>query len=307
MTVNGKEQRVAVHATRRGQDAHIERNRGSSPTVAIRRLPQRATQGTMKVFGQIVGGGFVESDARRVVAGQPYGVMRVRSACQPLIGVDCDGVLASDRLLWQRMRTHFPQHIPARYEDLKTFEWPRVTAETHALCQELSADPNFALRLTPMPGAIQAIRRLSHRGYRIVMITARPTCVHDATRAWLLAQGISDCIDEIYCVSGGPAKPSLALEVGCLAFVEDNHATAEAMSAAGLRSYLLDAPYNRMFTRRSVRVADWQALVADLMLRIPVRQPTLRVKAPTMQPVKDEVLASPLSASQALPEGALAS
>lgn len=237
-------------------------------------------------------GGRGGSDRRGTVT-VPYNGLRVRSSHSTLIGVDCDGVLASDRLLWQRMRARFPRHIPARYEDLRTFEWPRVTEETHALCQELSADPDFALRLTPMPGAVQSIRRLSHQGYRIVMITARPGCVRDATRAWLLSQGISDHIEEIHCVAGGPAKAPLALSLGCAAFVEDNHATAEAMGMVGLRSYLLDAPYNRMFTRRSVRVADWHALATDLMGRVPAQHTALRVpplSAPLVRPAS--VLAS---------------
>ena len=213
----------------------------------------------------------------RVTVTVPYSGMRVSSGRATLIGVDCDGVLASDRLLWQRMRAHFPQHIPSRYEDLKTFEWPRATAETHALCQELSADPEFALRLLPMPGAVRSIRRLSRQGYRIVMITARPDCVRDATRAWLHSQGISDDIEAIHCVSGGPDKAPLALSLGCAAFIEDNHATAEAIGMMGLRSYLLDAPYNRMFTRRSVRVADWHALVSDLSVRVPAERAALRL------------------------------
>lgn len=245
----------------------------------------------MKLLEQIVGGGRGGNSVPGADASS-YNGLRVRSSRSTLIGVDCDGVLASDRLLWQHMRARFPELIAARYEDLKTFEWPRATAETHALCQELSADPNFALRLTPMSGAVQGIRRLAREGYRIVMITARPDCVRDATRAWLLAQGISDYIEEIHCVPGGAAKAPLAQALGCVAFIEDNHATAEAMSMAGLRSYLMDAPYNRMFTRRSVRVADWYALVADLLVHVPARHTALHL--------------SPLLTPKALPQGALA-
>lgn len=266
-------------------------NRGLSPSMAICCLSLHAIQGIMKLFDQIVGGGRRGNDAHGAVTG-PYKGLRMHSRRSTLIGVDCDGVLASDRLLWHHMRARFPEHIPARYEDLKTFEWPRATAETHALCQELSADPSFALRLAPIPGAVQAIRQLSDQGYRIVMITARPECVRDATRAWLLAHGISDSIEEIHCVPGGPAKVPLARAFGCVAFIEDNHATAEAMSMAGLRSYLMDAPYNRMFTKRSVRVADWHALVADLLVRVPVRHTAVHV--------------SPLATPRALPQGALA-
>lgn len=186
-----------------------------------------------------------------------------------VVGVDCDGVLASDRLLWQRLRERFPAHIPARYEDLATFDWPRATPETTALCLELSADPQFAARLAPIPRMAEALRALAARGYTIHVITARPECVRRATRAWLRRYGVSDYIASIHCVEGGPDKVPLALTLGCRAFVEDNHATAEAMGAASIRSYLLDAPYNRQPTRHSLRVQGWHHLLTDLTAHVP--------------------------------------
>jgi phosphoglycolate phosphatase-like HAD superfamily hydrolase len=191
--------------------------------------------------------------------------------------VDCDGVLASDRLLWQRMHRRFPEHIPARYEDLKTFEWPRATPETTALCLELSADPQFMSWLRPMPRMITALRRLHEEGYRVHVITARPDCVRRVTARWLRRLGVDDCVEAITCVEGGAAKVPLARELGCAAFIEDNHATAEAMGAAGIRSYLLDAPYNRMPTEHSIRARGWRALINDLTLQVPARQPALHL------------------------------
>jgi len=191
----------------------------------------------------------------------------------PIIGLDCDGVLASDRLLWQRMRERFPEHIPARYEDLTTFEWPRATAATTALCLELSADPAFMARLAPMPRMAHTLRRLKRLGYRAYIITARPACVRTATQSWLRRYGLAACVEDIVCADGGPAKVPLALELGCAAFVEDNHATAEAMGAAGIRGYLLDAPYNRLPTVNSVRVRGWPHLLAHLTHYLPVRVP----------------------------------
>lgn len=190
-----------------------------------------------------------------------------------LIGIDCDGVVASDRELWQRMYARFPEHIPARYADLATFEWPRATAETHALCCELSADPQFVTQLSPMPGAARALRRLWSQGYRIQMITARPASVREATRQWLQAQGLSAYIDDIHCVTATAQKAPLARALGCAAFVEDNHATAELIAAAGLTSYLLDAPYNRHETVASLRMPGWRALVTHLTGTIPAREP----------------------------------
>jgi 5'(3')-deoxyribonucleotidase len=182
-----------------------------------------------------------------------------------LVGVDCDGVLASDRLLWQVLHKHFPAHIPARYEDLQAYDWPRVTRETTALCLRLSADPAFAGRLAPIPHMADALRHLREAGYRPHVITARPLAVRNATRRWLARHGVADCVEEIHCVEHGLDKVDLARRLNCLAFVEDNHATAEALGAAGVRSYLLDAPYNRLSTRCSIRVRDWRALLADLL------------------------------------------
>jgi uncharacterized HAD superfamily protein len=220
---------------------------------------------------------------------------------QPIIGVDCDGVLASDRLLWQRLREHFPAYIPARYEDLTTFEWPRATAESAALCLELSADPQFMAQLAPMPRMAEALRHLRRQGYRLHVITARPACVRRATRRWLRRHGVSDYIESIHCVADGPAKVPLALALGCAAFVEDNHATAEALGKAGIHSYLLDAPYNRLPTQASTRVRDWHALLADLAIAAPVRHHA----APPAH-IERQLIIPPIPAA-GLPAAALAS
>jgi 5'(3')-deoxyribonucleotidase len=188
---------------------------------------------------------------------------------RPVIGVDCDGVLASDRLLWQRLRERFPEHIPAHYEDLASFEWPRATPETAALCLELSADPQFAAQLAPMPHMVEALRALAAHDFTVYVVTARPECVRQATRVWLRRHGVSDCVANIHCVESGSAKVPLALELGCQVFVEDNYTTAEAVGAVSIRSYLLDAPYNRAPTRSSIRVRGWRALLADLATHVP--------------------------------------
>src|SRR5579859_3680016 len=201
------------------------------------------------VVGGVWGSGIAQTAPRRSLT------------THPIIGVDCDGVLASYRLLWQRLRERFPEHIPARYEELATFEWPRATPETAALCLELSADPQFAVQLAPMPHMAEALRALAERDYTIYIITARPESVRGATRRWLRHHGVSDYVANIHCVESGLAKVPLALALGCEAFVEDNYTTAEAMGAASIRSYLLDAPYNRAPNQHSIRVRGWRALL----------------------------------------------
>jgi phosphoglycolate phosphatase-like HAD superfamily hydrolase len=188
-----------------------------------------------------------------------------------IVGLDCDGVLASDRLLWQQMRREFPQHIPARYEDLASFDWPRATAETTALCLELSADAAFMQQLVPVRGALEALGALRRLGYDVHIVTARPDGVRGATWRWLRRYGVAEYVEAIHCVTGGPAKPAVARALGCAAFVEDNAATAEALGAAGIRSYLMDAPYNRQPITHSLRLRGWSAVLADLKASVPAQ------------------------------------
>lgn len=187
-----------------------------------------------------------------------------------LIGLDCDGVLASDRLLWQVLHKRYPTYIPEQYEQLRAYDWPRVTAETTELCLRLSADPGFAGRLAPIPHMAEALRQLHALGYRFQIVTARPDCVRGATRRWLARQGLDQCVEAIHCVARPPEKVALVRELGCAAFVEDNHTTAEALGQAGVRSYLLDAPYNRLPSQASVRVRGWRALGTDLRRHLPL-------------------------------------
>lgn len=217
--------------------------------------------------------------AGRDVARRAPGLAR-RTA--PVIGLDCDGVLASDRLLWERIRDRFPQHIPMRYADLTTFDWPRVTPETTALCLELSADPEFATRLEPMPGMAASIRRLAASGFELRIITARPVCVHDATWRWLRSQGIARYVRRVHCVASAAEKAPLALALGCVAFVEDNFTTAEALGAAGIRSYLLDAPYNRQSEMMSRRMRGWRPLTEELLALSPASAKSERASSPAL-------------------------
>lgn len=201
-----------------------------------------------------------------------------------LVGLDCDGVLASDRLLWQVLHKHYPTHIPEQYEHLQAYDWPRVTAETTELCLRLSADPGFAGRLAPIPHMAEALRRLHALGYRFQIVTARPDCVRGATRRWLARQGLDQCVEAIHCVAHPSEKVALVREIGCTAFVEDNHTTAEALGRAGIRSYLLDAPYNRLPTKASVRVRDWRSLGVDLRRQLPLGSASRGAAASTLEP-----------------------
>ncbi len=179
-----------------------------------------------------------------------------------VIGLDCDGVLASGEELWETLYAAFPNCIPNAYSSLTSYDWPRITAETTELCLRLSADPEFTRHFSAMPYMAWAIRSLYQRGWEIHIITARPAEVHEATQEWLQAQGVGQLITAVHCTEN---KAPLAQELGCRVFVEDNLHTAEKLGALGLRSYLIDASYNRSPIAHSIRINGWRELLLDLI------------------------------------------
>jgi uncharacterized HAD superfamily protein len=178
-----------------------------------------------------------------------------------VIGLDCDGVLASGQELWEALFAAFPDCIPNAYASLTSYDWPRMTPQTTELCLRLSADAEFTRRFSAMPHMAWAIRTLHQRGWKIHIITARPCEVYEATLEWLHAQKIGQFVTAVHCTED---KAPLAQELGCRAFVEDNLRTAEKLGALGIRSYLIDASYNQAPLQQSIRVSGWRDLIADL-------------------------------------------
>jgi uncharacterized HAD superfamily protein len=178
-----------------------------------------------------------------------------------IIGLDCDGVLASDHELWEALYIAYPHFIPPAYSLLTTYEWPRLTPETTELCLRLSADPDFTRNLRPLPAMGWAIRALHQRGWEIHIVTARPKAVYEATREWLDLHEVGHLVTAVHCTEN---KAPLVQELGCAVFVEGNPRTAETLGALGIRSYLLDACYNRRPTMHCIRVAGWPSLMNDL-------------------------------------------
>jgi uncharacterized HAD superfamily protein len=178
-----------------------------------------------------------------------------------VIGLDCDGVLASGEELWEALFAAFPECIPNSYSSLTSYDWPRMTPETTELCLRLSASPDFTRHFSAIPHMAWAIRVLYQRGWEIHIITARPSEVYEATMEWLQVQDIGHLITAVHCTDN---KAPLAQELGCHAFVEDNLHTAEKLGTLGLRSYLIDASYNRTKEEHCIRVNGWRALMFDL-------------------------------------------
>lgn len=108
--------------------------------------------------------------------------------------------------------------------------------------------------VAPIPGAVEALRRLYFAGHRIHLITARGTAVwqspaeqaeiHRQSWSWIWDNAVPH--DTVHFKSD---KPSVAREMGLDFFIDDGVHNFEALEreAPGTQTYLMTAPHNRDF------------------------------------------------------------
>lgn len=124
-------------------------------------------------------------------------------------------------------------------------------------------DPRFYYNLRPMPGAVEAIRRLAQHG-RVVAITSRPLNARIVTKL-ALARDFGGAIDDAPLFSKSKARECQVLRVR--AMIEDHPETAAKIAARRVRCYLLRSPYMGSVKRsRFLRVVGSVAeAVEDLL------------------------------------------
>lgn len=181
-----------------------------------------------------------------------------------VFGVDLDGVCgdytAAFREVVARARGMDPEDLPVeRSWDFS--EWGITSAEEFdRLHRQAVMDDHIFRTMPAMPGAAEALWRLSDAGVWIRIITHRlftnwghATAVAD-TVAWLDSAGIPY---RDICFLG--AKP----EVEAHSYIDDATHNVEALRAAGNHVIVFDAPYNQGVA--GPRVTTW-AEVEPLVL-----------------------------------------
>lgn len=107
----------------------------------------------------------------------------------------------------------------------------------------------------PIPGAIEAVRRIHDAGHRVHLVTARGLLAHGlaikaATIAWIEAHDVPH--DALHFTG---QKSDVVVDV----FVDDRPQHAFELEACGIKTYLIDRPYNRDVThpRRIKHVSEF--------------------------------------------------
>lgn len=126
-------------------------------------------------------------------------------------------------------------------------DWMRVVGE--------AAEDGFYVDTPPMPGSIEALRRLHWAGDRIHLVTARgfpwPGAEHDHsevikewTQEWVWEHAVPHAT-----LTFAKDKVAAMHELGVFFdfAIDDGPHNFEALRAAGVKAYLLDRPHNRSF------------------------------------------------------------
>ena len=180
-----------------------------------------------------------------------------------LIGIDLDGVVcdaAGGIIRWAQQRLGIRIHR----RQITSYGIENCTPLTRRHVDMVFGDPDFYRRVTPVRGAIGAIRLLYRAGACLHMVTSRPPWTLAATEEWLRVHrvpyhGLSlvDAADKL----------AYARRERLDVFVEDRLDTALSLAGYCRLVVLMDQPWNRAdFLPPNVRrCAGWRQALSTIL------------------------------------------
>lgn len=182
-----------------------------------------------------------------------------------LCGLDLDGVLCDlGPSVAARIAERFgvASHPSTwRSYDLRLLRLGVPEDRFSAFLDETFDDPDLYTESPMCDGVAGALTELREAGWRLVGITARPSHLAAATRAWLARHGLP--VEDVHHTVVG-TKSEVARALGADATIEDNPTEAELLADV-CDSWLLDRPYNRAAeVVRARRLSSWDDAVGRL-------------------------------------------
>lgn len=181
----------------------------------------------------------------------------------PLL-VDCDGVLVSwvDSFRSWMLSRGFPEKDESAYSISTKYGLPQdlSVSLTREFC-----DSDEILDLRPFPDAVDVVRKLHFvHGYRLTVITSLSDNPRTLTkrRENLYKVFGPEPFEDIICLPHDAKKDSVLArwKNSRLWWIEDVPQNAETGIDLGLRSLLINRPYNLDFHSRALRVNNWQEI-----------------------------------------------
>jgi FMN phosphatase YigB (HAD superfamily) len=165
-----------------------------------------------------------------------------------IILTDCDGVLldwASSFNEFMAEKGH-PQ-IPGTDSEYSLMLRHNISSsESHKYIMEFNESSRIA-ELSAFADSVKYVNKLVEKGFRFIAVTSisdAPIAKHYRTQNLLKLFG--DVFDEINCIEMGASKANILMnwEASGYFWIEDHMRQAEAGHEAGLKTVLIDHPYN---------------------------------------------------------------
>jgi len=173
------------------------------------------------------------------------------------IGIDIDGTLTFAGYFLPYLNEYFGRNVG--YEELNKYDFRDIynVSDEEMMNFFRGEGKNLIFNVDLLDGARETVMELSKK-HNVWIITARNPDMHQRTRSWLDDNGL----EKIELITlGTPHKLEKATELGCQIFIEDHPDASVDIAAAGIRLYLVDAPYNQVSVHENItRVHDWEEI-----------------------------------------------
>jgi uncharacterized HAD superfamily protein len=175
------------------------------------------------------------------------------------IALDIDGILANADFAFRTMmrrlfKRPFPKHKVKSFHYEDSFELSNSEINEF---YKMFHDEKLWLGMKPLKGAVESVRRLADNN-RIVIVTARPHYIKEATVKWLQKNKIN--YQEIYFTLADKHLLQENYNEKIDIFLEDHPVYIERIAAAGIKVIMFEYPWNQHLDNQEniCRVKNWQ-------------------------------------------------
>ena len=194
------------------------------------------------------------------------------------IYIDFDDVLCETaRALSDAAKAVFKRDVP--YEEITVFNLQHafsLSGDEIDQLMDLAHEQEFLAELEPVPGAIEAVRKLRAEGHEVVIVTGRPSYCHAGSVAWLKRYGL-ERIEIIYVDKYGrapkilppDAPPMLSLEEFYeLKFdlaIDDSPTALDLLTVLkGCKVIVFNRPWNMSYQIQTgmLRCTTWEEILS---------------------------------------------
>lgn len=184
--------------------------------------------------------------------------------------VDVDDTLAQlQREIIKFVNLHAPRSYT--WDDMTYAARTGKNTEYQMLVDSFLSRPELSYRARIFPSVKPALEMLKGAGYKVHIASARKEQLHQTTIDWLSKHNIHAHVDRIHPrfshQKSAEFKISVAKRINASVAFDDTYDIAQALATSGVKTYLLDKPWNRLETKHQniVRVKNFKGGVLHLL------------------------------------------